>query len=137
MSTYKFNQQRNVVPWKLWVAVGVLLAVDLLLLLVWTGVDPLLRQVHNFPKEQSPDPEEDVEIQPQLEHCKSTHHTVWLSKYIFRQFTVSVRRNVFEATLAFVTKGRNFICKLAYSKGGQIFHLILSRKLLHKADFIK
>ena len=74
------KKSKNVVPWKLWVAVGILLAIDLLLLLVWTALDPLVRQVHNFPKEESPDPEDDVEIQPQLEHCKSTHHTIWLSK---------------------------------------------------------
>lgn len=69
--------QRNVVPWKLWVAVGSLLAVDVILLLTWTAVDPLLRHVHNFSKEKS-DPQDDVEIQRQLEHCKSTHHPVWL-----------------------------------------------------------
>ena len=67
-------------PWKLWVAVSSLLSIDLALLIVWTAVDPLLRQVHNFQKEPSQDPEDDVEIQPQLEHCKSQHHTVWLGK---------------------------------------------------------
>ena len=65
------------VPWKLWVAVGSLLVLDLILLLTWSFVDPLRRQVHNFAKEKSPNPEDDVEIQPQLEHCKSTHHTVY------------------------------------------------------------
>lgn len=60
---------------------GALLAVDLILLVTWSIIDPLKRQVHNFPKEPSPDPEDDVEIQPQLEHCKSTHHTVWLGKF--------------------------------------------------------
>ena len=72
--------QRNVVPWKLWVAVGGLLAIDLILLVTWSIVDPLRRQVHNFAKIESDDPEDDIEIQPQLEHCKSTHHTVWLGK---------------------------------------------------------
>jgi len=72
------SKTRSVVPWKLWVAVSSLLSIDLALLIVWTAVDPLLRQVHNFQKEPSQDPEEDVEIQPQLEHCKSQHHTVWL-----------------------------------------------------------
>ena len=66
-------------PWKLWVAVGSLLALDLVLLVTWSLVDPLRRQVHNFATEKG-DPEDDVEIQPQLEHCKSTHHTVWLGK---------------------------------------------------------
>ena len=66
------------VPWKLWAAVGSLLTVDLILLVIWSIVDPLRREVHNFAKEPSPDPEDDIEIQPQLEHCKSTHHPVWL-----------------------------------------------------------
>ena len=70
-------------PWKLWVAVGSLLSIDLALLIVWNVVDPLLRQVHNFQKEPSQDPEVDVEIQPQLEHCKSQHHTVWLGKSLY------------------------------------------------------
>ncbi len=69
---------RNVVPWKLWVAVGCLLGVDLVLLTIWSVVDPLRRHVHNFVKEPSPDPDDDVEIQPQLEHCKSNHHNLWL-----------------------------------------------------------
>lgn len=69
---------RNVVPWKIWAAVGFLVAIDLVLLVTWSIVDPLTRQVHHFPKEPSPDPDDDVEIQPQLEHCKSNHHTVWL-----------------------------------------------------------
>ena len=73
--------QRPVVPWKLWVAVSSLLSIDVLLLIVWNAVDPLLRQVHNFATVASPDPEDDVEIQPQLEHCKSQHHTVWLGKF--------------------------------------------------------
>ena len=72
--------QRKVVPWKLWAAVGGLLAIDLILLVTWSIVDPLRRQVHNFAKIESDDPEDDIEIQPQLEHCKSTHHTVWLGK---------------------------------------------------------
>jgi len=31
-------------------------------------------------KEASENPDEDAVIQPQLEHCKSTHHDVWLGK---------------------------------------------------------
>merc|ERR1719412_449894 len=72
------SKARPVVPWKLWVAVSGLLSLDLALLIIWFAVDPLVRQVHNFPKIPSENPEEDVEIQPQMEHCKSQHHTVWL-----------------------------------------------------------
>ena len=69
-------------PWKLWFAVGVLLIVDIILLTIWTAVDPLKRDVYNFRKEPSPDPEQDIEFQPQLEHCKSTHHSIWMGKWI-------------------------------------------------------
>ena len=108
------------VPWKLWAAVAGLLAIDVILLLVWTLVDPLSRevgtailqpsphrfldldphkfsvhltnskihqneysQVRNFPKlteAEMPNPEADIEIVPQLEHCKSRHHNVWLGE---------------------------------------------------------
>ena len=61
-------------------AVGSLLSIDLALLIVWNSVDPLQRQVHNFPTKPSEDLEDDVEIQPQLEHCRANHHTVWLGK---------------------------------------------------------
>lgn len=69
-------------PWKLWFAVGGLLIVDVILLTIWTAVDPLKRDVHNFEKKPSSDPELDIEYQPQLEHCKSNHHSVWMGKYI-------------------------------------------------------
>ena len=114
--------QAQVVPWKLWAAVAGLLAIDVILLLVWTLVDPLSRevsialllppailpyimatnlfgsicsiiitlipqnqhlQVRNFPKlteAEMPNPEADIEIVPQLEHCKSRHHNVWLGE---------------------------------------------------------
>ena len=41
-------------------------------------------QVRNFPKlteEEMPNPEADIEIVPQLEHCKSRHHNVWLGEW--------------------------------------------------------
>jgi hypothetical protein len=75
-----FNPQAQVVPWKLWVSVAGLMAIDVVLLLVWTLLDPLSREVRNFPKLPSPNIEEDVEILPQLEHCKSKHHNVWLGE---------------------------------------------------------
>ena len=41
-------------------------------------------QVRNFPKlteAEMPNPEADIEIVPQLEHCKSRHHNVWLGEW--------------------------------------------------------
>ena len=40
--------QAQVVPWKLWAAVAGLLAIDVILLLVWTLVDPLSREVSSI-----------------------------------------------------------------------------------------
>ena len=77
-------------PWKLWVTLGCLVAMDVVLLLVWTVVDPLHRDVKNFPNVKSNDPEDDVEIQPQLEHCKSEHHYVWLGKTFTNSFDSSL-----------------------------------------------
>ena len=37
-------------------------------------------QVRSFAKLPSPNPDEDVEIVPQLEHCKSNHHNAWLGE---------------------------------------------------------
>ena len=68
-----FSFQAEVVPWKLWVAVACLLAIDVVLLTTWLVVDPLAREVRHFAKLPSPNPDEDVVILPQLEHCKSKH----------------------------------------------------------------
>lgn len=68
----------EVVPWKLWLAVAFLLLIDVILLTIWTVIDPLGREVRNFAKLASPNPDDDIEILPQLEHCKSKHHKVWL-----------------------------------------------------------
>ena len=65
-------------PWKLWFAVGFLILSDIILLTIWTAVDPLKRDVHNF--DPSLDEEKDIEFQPQLEHCKSNHHSIWMGK---------------------------------------------------------
>lgn len=74
--------QAEVVPWKLWLAVAFLLLIDVILLTIWTVIDPLGREVRNFAKLASPNPDDDIEILPQLEHCKSKHHKVWLGKNI-------------------------------------------------------
>ena len=71
-------QAQVVVPWKLWLAVGFLIMIDIILLSAWTISDPLKREVKNFSKIASSNPNEDIEIVPQLEHCKSHHHQIWL-----------------------------------------------------------
>ena len=85
-------------------AVGSLLSIDLALLIVWNAVDPLQRQVHNFPTKPSEDLEDDVEIQPQLEHCRANHHTVWLGKNDF--FFLGKKFRACSFFFCFIKEGR-------------------------------
>ncbi|XP_033643403.1 gamma-aminobutyric acid type B receptor subunit 1-like [Asterias rubens] len=67
---------QKVEVWKMNLMIGVLLLVDIVLLTVWQTIDPLYRLVEDFAKEEVY--EEDLEIQPQLEHCEATHLPIWL-----------------------------------------------------------
>ncbi|XP_038063944.1 gamma-aminobutyric acid type B receptor subunit 1-like [Patiria miniata] len=67
---------QKVEVWKMYLMIGVLLVVDLVLLTVWQIIDPLYRLVEDFDKEEHY--EEDLEIQPQLEHCEANHLSIWL-----------------------------------------------------------
>ncbi len=49
ISYFIFATQAEVVPWKLWAAVGCLVLVDLALLISWAVLDPLKREVQLFP----------------------------------------------------------------------------------------
>ena len=62
----------------MYLMIGILLLVDLILLTVWQVIDPLYRLVEDFDKEEHY--EEDLEIQPQLEHCEAEHLSIWLGK---------------------------------------------------------
>uniref|UniRef100_A0A8C2GR48 Gamma-aminobutyric acid (GABA) B receptor, 1a n=1 Tax=Cyprinus carpio TaxID=7962 RepID=A0A8C2GR48_CYPCA len=64
-------------PWKLYVTVAVLLAIDVLSLLIWQIMDPLHITVEKFTKE-APKEDLDVLIQPLLEHCSSEKMNTWL-----------------------------------------------------------
>ncbi|XP_024917316.1 gamma-aminobutyric acid type B receptor subunit 1 [Cynoglossus semilaevis] len=70
-------RNQHLEPWKLYVTVGILLAVDFLSLLVWQTVDPLHITVEKFTKE-APKEDLDVLIQPLLEHCNSEKMNTWL-----------------------------------------------------------
>ncbi|XP_059158110.1 gamma-aminobutyric acid type B receptor subunit 2-like [Physella acuta] len=62
------------------VIIGVLLAVDSSVVLVWVVVDPMSRHVTNTTKEVSPD-DEDLIFQEQLTTCHSNHLQKWLGAF--------------------------------------------------------
>ncbi|XP_015113955.1 gamma-aminobutyric acid type B receptor subunit 1 isoform X2 [Diachasma alloeum] len=70
--------QKNIQPWKLYTMVSALLAVDIVILGSWQGLDPLQRQIEVFQLEMPPYGEDDARIRPELEHCESEHNGVWL-----------------------------------------------------------
>lgn len=68
-------------PWKLYVMVGSFVVVDIIVLSVWQGVDPLQRTLESFPLEVPKNTVEDIKIKPELEHCESKHNTIWLGEF--------------------------------------------------------
>uniref|UniRef100_A0AAY4EM38 G-protein coupled receptors family 3 profile domain-containing protein n=1 Tax=Denticeps clupeoides TaxID=299321 RepID=A0AAY4EM38_9TELE len=73
----KKEKKKHLEPWKLYATVGVLLAIDVLSLMIWQIVDPLLITIENFTTE-APKGDLDVLIQPQLKHCSSKKMNTWL-----------------------------------------------------------
>ncbi|XP_072017779.1 gamma-aminobutyric acid type B receptor subunit 1-like [Amphiura filiformis] len=67
---------QEVQPWKMYIMIGIFLAVDIIFLTVWQLVDPLYRDIEEQSKKIIP--EKDLEIQPQLEHCEAKKFEVWL-----------------------------------------------------------
>ena len=62
---------------------ALLLALDITLLGAWQGLDPLTRNVEEFPPQQ-PEEENDKDImyKPLLEHCSCTHMPIWIGKLV-------------------------------------------------------
>ncbi|XP_039624625.1 gamma-aminobutyric acid type B receptor subunit 1 isoform X1 [Polypterus senegalus] len=73
----KEKRKQHLEPWKLYATVGVLLAIDILSLMIWQIVDPLHITIEEFTKE-APKVDNDVLIQPLLEHCSSEKMNTWL-----------------------------------------------------------
>ncbi|XP_023288491.1 gamma-aminobutyric acid type B receptor subunit 1 [Orussus abietinus] len=70
--------QKKVQPWKLYTMVSALLAIDVVILGIWQGLDPLQRTIEVFPLESPPFGDDDARIRPELEHCESEHNGMWL-----------------------------------------------------------
>ncbi|GAB6027475.1 Gamma-aminobutyric acid type B receptor subunit 1 [Chamberlinius hualienensis] len=64
--------------WRMYVMLGVMLVIDITILFIWQLTDPLGREIEKFPVEKPLDTDEDMEIEPQLEHCASQNNNVWL-----------------------------------------------------------
>ncbi|KAK0159683.1 hypothetical protein PV327_010775 [Microctonus hyperodae] len=70
--------QKNIQPWKLYTMVSALIAIDIVILGLWQGLDPLQRTIETFPLELSPHGDDDARIRPELEHCESENNSIWL-----------------------------------------------------------
>jgi gamma-aminobutyric acid type B receptor len=64
----------------MYAVVGIFLAMDVVVLSVWQALDPLYRDLEDFPHETPADTEKDIEIKPQLEHCNSNNLNIWLGE---------------------------------------------------------
>lgn len=58
-----------------------LLVVDLVIMLVWQLQDPLQRRIETFSEENPESSSDDYKIVPELEHCESHNHNVWLGLF--------------------------------------------------------
>ncbi|XP_035709332.1 gamma-aminobutyric acid type B receptor subunit 1 [Folsomia candida] len=74
----KSATKHKIQPWKLYLLVASLVAVEVIYLSIWTLVDPLRRVEELFPPEVPIDTDEDVRIRPILEHCESHYNNIWL-----------------------------------------------------------
>nr|XP_024216938.1 gamma-aminobutyric acid type B receptor subunit 1 isoform X2 [Halyomorpha halys] len=68
----------RVQPWKLYTMVTGLLSVDFFILIFWQIYDPLQRTIEVFPLEDPVNIDDDIKIRPELEHCESDNHNIWL-----------------------------------------------------------
>lgn len=70
----------------------VLLVVDLVILITWQVLDPLQRDIELFPLEDPASADDDVKIRPELEHCRSHHHNVWMGTCFYKFITKNIHR---------------------------------------------
>ncbi|GAU88441.1 hypothetical protein RvY_01140-2 [Ramazzottius varieornatus] len=78
LSTRAKKESKKVESWQLYVVVAGLLAIDVLILALWTGINPMRLEAHRFPPEAAKDIEDDIEYEPLLEQCVSTNDTIWM-----------------------------------------------------------
>ncbi|CAH0385419.1 unnamed protein product [Bemisia tabaci] len=74
----KSEPKKKIQPWKLYRMVTLLLLIDLFFLIPWQIYDPLARSLIVFPLEKPLSTDDDIRIRPELEHCESENHMLWL-----------------------------------------------------------
>lgn len=72
------KETEKIKEWEFYLVLFIIMALDIAALLAWHTQDPLERQLENFPFELPDNPDEDVKILPQLEHCSSDHLPIWI-----------------------------------------------------------
>ena len=70
----------------------VILAIDVIVLTTWQIIDPLFRDTENFDLEPSPSTDQDIMLQPFLEHCNSKNISVWLGMYDILYMYIHLRK---------------------------------------------
>ena len=86
--------QKNIQPWKLYTMVSALLAIDIVILGAWQGLDPLQRNIEVFPLELPPYGDDDARIRPELEHCESDHQSVWLGNKLIKKLNQRINKMI-------------------------------------------
>ena len=76
-----FLSFQNVNKCELYFVLIVILAIDVIVLTTWQIIDPMYRDTENFDLEPSPSTDQDIMLQPFLEHCNSKNISVWLGTY--------------------------------------------------------
>ncbi|EEC10249.1 metabotropic GABA-B receptor subtype, putative, partial [Ixodes scapularis] len=78
ITTMSKSESKKVESWKLYGMVGAMVLIDAVILTAWQLVDPMKRELEIFPLEDPEMSDEDVKIEPALEHCESKNHAIWL-----------------------------------------------------------
>ncbi|CAH1272386.1 GABBR1 [Branchiostoma lanceolatum] len=77
LTTREREEDKIVEAWKLYALLGLFLAVDVIIMTVWQFTNPMTRYLEEFPQEV-PEGNDDILIQPKLEHCTCDNFTIWL-----------------------------------------------------------
>ncbi|KAI8518235.1 Gamma-aminobutyric acid type B receptor subunit 1 [Branchiostoma belcheri] len=77
LTTRAREEDKVVEAWKLYALLGLFLAIDVIIMIAWQLTNPMTRYLEEFPQEV-PEGNDDILIQPKLEHCTCDNFTIWL-----------------------------------------------------------
>ncbi|CAN8002636.1 unnamed protein product, partial [Ixodes hexagonus] len=78
LTTKSESESKKVESWKLYGMLGAMVLIDAVILTAWQVVDPMRIEQEIFPLEDPEMSDEDIKIEPALEHCESKNHAIWL-----------------------------------------------------------